>query len=492
MQWLGAAKAETAMPRPFARIRALPYVYALGLVVLGAAGRAALAPVLGDRLVFLFFVPAVVIAAATGGMIPGLVATFLSFALGVMFLVQYRLILGNEIDLVLFTLLGGAIAYGGERLIVAHTLSEARRAQIQSILSTAPEAIIVIDDGGLIRSFNPAAERLFQWRADEAIGGNVSQLMPMPERDAHDSFLERYRQTGEHRVIGLPRIVTARRKDGSEFAAEVFVGEMASAGDRYFTGFVRDLTERLAAENHLQLLQSELVHISRLSAMGEMATALAHELNQPLSAISNFLKGGQRLLQREDPQSRALPAMSKAAEQALRAGEIIRRLRDFVGGGDSHRGVESLRKLLEEASALGFVGAREHGIIAKVRWAPAVDAVHVDRVQVQQVMLNLVRNAIEAMEYSDLRELRIVTSHGQDGMAMVSVSDTGPGISPHIASQLFQPFVTTKGNRGMGVGLSICRTIVEAHGGRIWVEANKPTGTIFRFTLPRAEQKVAA
>ena len=492
MQWLGAAKAESAMPRPFARIRVLPYAYAVGLVILGAAGRAAFAPWLGDRLVFLFFVPAVVIASATGGLIPGLVATFLSFALGVLLLVQTRLILGNEIDLALFVLLGAAIAHGGERLIMAHTLSEARRVQIQSILSTAPEAIIVIDDGGLIRSYNPAAERLFQWRADEAIGRNVSQLMSSPERDAHDSFLQRYRQTGERRAIGLPRIVTARRKDGSEFTAEVFVGEMVSAGDRYFTGFVRDLTERLATENHLQLLQSELVHISRLSAMGEMATALAHELNQPLSAISNFLKGGQRLLQGEHPQSRALPAMSKAAEQALRAGEIIRRLRDFVGGGDSYRGVESLRKLLEEASALGFVGAREHGVIAKVRWASAVDAVLVDRVQVQQVMLNLVRNAVEAMEYSDQRELRIVTSLGKDGMAMVSVYDTGPGISPHIASQLFQPFITTKGNRGMGVGLSICRTIVEAHGGRIWVEPNKPTGSIFRFTLPRAVQKAAA
>jgi two-component system sensor kinase FixL len=352
--------------------------------------------------------------------------------------------------------------------------------------------MMVIDERGRVYSFSPAAERLFQWTRDEIIGQNVSLLMPMPEREAHDSYLQRYAQTGERRIIGFPRGVTARRKDGSEFPAELCVGETASGGRRYFTGFVRDLTERHATETRLQSLQAELVHISRLSAMGEMATALAHELNQPLSAISNFLKGGQRLLQGENPQSRALPAMSKAAEQTLRAGEIIRRLRDFVAGGDSHRGVESLRKLMEEASALGFVGARERSIVAKVRWAAAVDAVQVDKVQVQQVMLNLVRNAIEAMDDSELRELHITTAPGENGMAMVSVSDTGPGISPHIASQLFQPFITTKGSRGMGVGLSICRTIVEAHGGRIWVEPNKPSGTIFRFTLPRAEQRVAA
>jgi two-component system sensor kinase FixL len=367
-----------------------------------------------------------------------------------------------------------------------------RQAQIESILDTAPEAMIVINERGRVLSFNPAAERLFQWTKEEVIGQNVNLLMPTPEREAHDSYLERYARTGERRIIGFPRIVTARRRDGSEVPAELFVGETASGGRRYFTGFVRDLTERQATETRLQLLQSELVHISRLSAMGEMATALAHELNQPLSAISNFLKGGQRLLQVENSQSRALLAMSKAAEQTLRAGEIIRRLRDFVAGGDSQKGVESLRRLMEEASALGFVGAREHGVVATVRWNASVDSVLVDKVQVQQVMLNLVRNAIEAMEGTERRELQLATGRADNGMAMVSVTDTGPGISPQIASQLFQPFVTTKGTRGMGVGLSICKTIVESHGGRIWAEPNHPNGTIFRFTLPLASYEVAA
>jgi two-component system sensor kinase FixL len=499
MERLWVAMEESAIPRPIPRARALPYLYAVLLVVVGAVIRLAFAPLLGDRVVFLFFVPALLVASASGGFVPGLAATALSFIVGVTLLARYDVVVGNEVDAILFGCLGVAIAFGGGRLRKAQLLTAEmnrsvleRQAQVQSMLDTAPEAMIVINERGRVLSFSPAAERLFQWTKDEMIGQNVNLLMPMPEREAHDSHLQQYARTGERRVIGFPRIVTARRKDGSEIPAELFVGETVSGGRRYFTGFVRDLTERQATETRLQLLQSELVHISRLSAMGEMATALAHELNQPLSAISNFLKGGQRLLHAENPQSRALLAMSKAAEQTLRAGEIIRRLRDFVAGGDSQKGVESLRGLMEEASALGFVGAREHGVVAKVRWTSSADAVLVDRVQVQQVMLNLVRNAIEAMEGAELRELQLTTGRADNGMAMVSVSDTGPGISPQIATQLFQPFVTTKGSRGMGVGLSICRTIVESHGGRIWVEPNHPNGTIFRFTLPLATYEAAA
>jgi two-component system sensor kinase FixL len=316
--------------------------------------------------------------------------------------------------------------------------------------------------------------------------------MMSPAREEHDSYLARYAQTGERHVIGTPRIVMAQRSDGAALPVELFVSETISGGRRFFTGFVRDLTERQAAELRMRTLQSELVHISRLSAMGEMATALAHELNQPLSAISNYLKGGQRLLQKENPDSRALEPMVRAAEQSLRAGDIIRRLRDFVARGDSDRAVESLQNLMEEASALALVGARERGIVTRTRWAAAADVVLVDKVQVQQVVLNLVRNAIEAMEGCDVRELNLVTSMGDDGMAMVSVADTGPGISPQISSRLFQPFVTTKGIDGMGVGLSICRTIVEAHGGRIWAEAGVPSGTVVRFTLPRAIRQEAA
>jgi two-component system sensor kinase FixL len=463
-----------------------PYAFIAICVAAAAAARWALDPLLGDRVVFLFFVPALLLAAATGGLVPALAATAVSIAAGFALLGRHPMVTANYVDGALFAGLGVAIGVGGDWLRRMQSESAGGQAHLRAILDTVPDSMIVIDEGALVQLFSPAAERLLGWTAAEVIGRNVNMLMPSPDREAHDSYIAHYERTGERHIIGLPRPVTARHKDGSAIPVELFVGESWSGGRRFFTGFLQDLTERHAAEARLQAARAELVHMSRLSAMGEMAAALAHELNQPLSAISNYLKGGQRLLEAENRDSRAIPAMARAAEQSLRAGEIIRRLRDFVARGESERHVESLRSLIEESTALGLIGARARGVAVAVEWSPIVDAVYVDKIQVQQVVLNLLRNAMEAMDESERRELHVATGVGENGMAMVTVADTGSGISPEIASQLFQPFVTTKGSQGMGVGLSICRTIVEAHGGHIWAEPNSPAGTVFRFTLPRA------
>jgi two-component system sensor kinase FixL len=260
---------------------------------------------------------------------------------------------------------------------------------------------------------------------------------------------------------------------------------MKSGQERFFTGFIRDLTESQKTEARLQELQSELVHVSRLTAMGEMASALAHELNQPLSAIANYMKGSRRLLEDSSDEHAMIlrEAMDKAAEQALRAGQVIRRLRDFVARGESERRVEGVKKLVEEASALALVGVRDKGVHVRFEFDPRTDFVLADKVQIQQVLLNLMRNAIEAMADADKRELVVSTALAPDDMVEISVSDTGTGISPEIAAQLFQPFVTTK-RQGMGVGLSISRTIVEAHGGSIAPRPNPEGGTVFSFTLP--------
>jgi two-component system sensor kinase FixL len=256
-----------------------------------------------------------------------------------------------------------------------------------------------------------------------------------------------------------------------------------AGGRRMFTGFVRDLTERQTAERRLQDLQSELMHVSRLTSLGEMASALAHELNQPLSAIANYVKGCERLLRAEPvDREKVQGALARTAEQALRAGEIIRRLRDFVSKGESERRIESISQLLEEAGALAMTGAKELGVRLRFDLSRQVDLVLADKVQIQQVALNLMRNAVDSMENAPRRELTVSAVPADDDMVEVRVSDTGRGIDPEVAPRLFQPFVTTKA-KGMGVGLSICRTIVEAHGGRIWADANPGGGATFHFTL---------
>ena len=479
------------------RGKILRYGIAPTAVALALAARALLAPILHDDSIFLYFVPTVLISAGIGGLGPGLLATALSL-LAAFFVLSSASSISNTglVNAAAFAVIGIGVSWGGGLLHRGRRRANlmtrdalAREAHLQSILDTVPEAMIVIDEHGNMQSFSSAAERLFGSRAAEAIGQNIKTLMPSPYRENHDGYLQRYMNTGERRIIGIGRVVVGQRKDGSTFPMELAVGEMKSGDQRFFTGFIRDLTERQQTEARLQELQSELVHISRLTAMGEMASTLAHELNQPLSAIANYLKGSRRLLEgASDEKSAAMrDALDKAADQAMRAGHIIRRLRDFVARGESERRVESITKLVEEASALALVGVKDLGIRVQFQFNPEIDLVIADRVQVQQVVLNLIRNAMDAMETSQTRDLIVAIAPADGGQVRISVTDSGSGISPEIAEQLFQPFITTK-RHGMGVGLSISRAIVEAHNGRIWVEPNPTGGTIFHFTLAVVNQ----
>jgi two-component system sensor kinase FixL len=314
--------------------------------------------------------------------------------------------------------------------------------------------------------------------------------MPSPYRERHDGYIDQYLRTGERRIIGIGRIVVGQRKDGSTFPMELAVGEAMVNGRRLFTGFIRDLTERQLTENRLQELQSELLHVSRLSDVGQMASALAHELNQPLAAIVNYVQATRRFLQADNfsISPKVADAMDKAVAQAARAGEIIRHLRSFIRKGEAEHRLEDLNKVVEEATALGLVGAKESGIA--VRWALHPDplSVIVDKVQIQQVVFNLVRNSVEAMSDHPLpRDLMVTTGLADATTAEVSVSDTGPGLAPSVQAQLFQPFITTK-EKGMGLGLSICRSIIDAHGGRLLATPNPQRGVTFRFTLPLADR----
>lgn len=469
------------------------YGFAVALIAGALVVRALLFPQIDGGSVYLFLLPVVLVVSALGGPVPGCIATGLIVAIESWVSVR-GLSQTSIVDATAFFAVGFGLAWLGGRVRRARQAVEAtnrdlvaREAHLKSILDTIPDAMIVIDPKGRIQSFSSAAERLFGRQADDVIGKNVNMLMPSPYREGHDGYIERYLRTGERRIIGVGRVVVGERKDGSTFPMELAVGEMKSNDRLFFTGFVRDLTERQKTESRLQELQSELIHISRLTAMGEMASTLAHELNQPLAAISNYLKGARRILdgRAESAPGLVAEALDKASEQSLRAGQIISRLRNFVARGEAERKVESLSKLLEEASALALVGAKDQGVKVRFDLDTENDLVLADKVQVQQVVLNLIRNAIEAMSESPTRQLVISSSATGPSMVQVSVSDTGSGLSPDILPQLFQPFMTTK-KHGMGVGLSISKTIIEAHGGRLSAAPNPGGGTVFHLTLKLA------
>jgi two-component system sensor kinase FixL len=374
-----------------------------------------------------------------------------------------------------------------DALTNAHSLEQAL---LGSILATVPDALIVIDMRGRIVSFSTAAQRMFQYAESDVLGENISMLMPSPDRERHDGYIDHYRTTGEKRIIGVGRLTSARRRDGSTFPIELSVGEVQDQGRRLFTGFIRDLTERQQAERRVADLQSELAHASRVTAMGTLASALAHELNQPLTAIANYMEAGRDLLAMPGEVDRAMlgEAMDESAKQALRAGEIIRSLREFIKRGETVRQPEPMRTLLAEGAALAFIGTDSRGIDMDVQVDRAVDHVLVNRVQLQQVIINLVRNAVEAMEGRPVRILRLTAMPVEDGKVEVVVADSGPGLSPDMSRTLFTPFTTSKAT-GMGVGLSISQTIVEGHGGRIWATPSPWGGTAFHFTLDRADEE---
>jgi two-component system sensor kinase FixL len=479
------------------------------------------------------------------------------------------------------------------------------------LTSTAADGIIVIDEKANILFYNEACRKLFQYTAAEVLARNVNMLMPEPYRAEHDSYVSRYRKTGEARIIGIGREVKGRRKDGTVFPMYLSVGEGIIGAKRTFVGIVhdltairaeeerrtqadrhlaqivessddvilsksldgtvrtwnaaaehifgytaaevvgkpisviipadlqpeeeeilqkiragdsihhyettrlckdgrkitvslsvspirdssgniigaskiaRDVTEQRQTEQHAAKLQAELAHVARINAVSQLSSALAHELNQPLTAIMNYVSAAKlRWAQAGgDSNDKGASLLDRAIAQAERAGAIIQRLRAFLEKREPHRVEQDLNTVLQEAIALGFVGSSNDGIVLKLDLAPDLPAVHVDKIQIEQVIVNLLRNAAEAMKDSVRRELSVASYRAGSKLIEVAIMDTGPGIPDSIAERLFEPFVTTK-EKGMGVGLSISRTIVEAHGGRIWMVPNPSGGTIFKMQLP--------
>jgi two-component system sensor kinase FixL len=361
-------------------------------------------------------------------------------------------------------------------------------ALLRALLETSPDGLITIDEEGIVQSFNPAAERMFGYNAAEVIGRNVSCLMPSPYREEHDGYLARFLRTGERRIIGIGREVLGQRKDGTIFPHELTVGEVKAGGRRLFAGFLKDVSARQQSEQRLQELQAELVHVARLSAMGEMASAIAHELNQPLTAIINYAQTARAVVKRRPGEDAGGLAslLKKTVEQADRAGQIIRRLRQFIAKGETDRALEDINTVVEEASALALVGTRGKGIAVRRVLGEGLPPVLLDKIQIHQVITNLIRNSVDALDGVKQREIVISTRRaGQDSIE-ITIADSGPGLAPEVADRLFQPFVTTK-PAGLGIGLSICRSIVDAHGGRLFASDNPGGGVVFHVHLPTAE-----
>lgn len=480
------------------RSPAFPYGIAVVLVVVAYVLRLWLAGVL-TGMAALLFTPAILVPALLGGLLPGLFATALALPGVLYFSLQTQM--SSEADVlvvttVLFGIVGAAIAGLGGLLhrarrdwaVIRGSLEE-QQAHLRAVLDTVPDATVVIASDGTVTSFNAAAIRQFGYRPDEVIGRNVRMLMPSPYREQHDGYLQRYLATGERRIVGADRVVVGCRQDGSTFPMSLTVGETRSGGRVHFIGFIRDLTERQEAAARLESAQGELARLSRLSELGEMASTLAHELNQPLSAIANYVQGCVRIAANlpGEPAQVLTGALQETARQALRAGDIIRHLREFVTRGDTERQIQDIKNLIEEAGALALIGSRERGIRTRFDFTAERGHVVVDRIQVQQVLTNLIRNAIEAMKESATRELTVRTLSGTDGMLTVEVADTGPGVADDILAHLFQPFITTKAG-GMGIGLSISRRIIQAHGGDLVVRRNEAGGATFAFTLPTLEE----
>jgi two-component system sensor kinase FixL len=360
---------------------------------------------------------------------------------------------------------------------------QAEHFHLASIVECSNDAIISIDLEDKIISWNKTAERMFGYTAAEAISRPCAILFPPDRLSEAQALLQRIKR-GET----IAHYETSRvRKDGAIILVSLTASPVRDPSGK-ITGLsqiVHDITEQRGAQDALKALQAEMSHMSRLNLMGTMASALAHEINQPLTATMNYVRAARRMLADKPDLGECRALLESAANETKLAGGIIRSLRTFIDKREVQRAPEDINTVLEDGLALSITVGPKHRKLIRRAFAPGLPRVLIQRVQIQQVMLNLVRNAFEAMGDMDDGKVVLETAPGERGFVLVSISDNGPGLPPEIAENLFKPFTTTK-EKGMGVGLSICHSLIEAHGGRIWSEPNTPHGVVFHFQLPVA------
>jgi two-component system sensor kinase FixL len=386
-----------------------------------------------------------------------------------------------------FLILGFATTWGMRRLVAERNAAaeliadQAEREELlQASLNIVADALVLIDDQGRVQSFSHAAERVFGWTADEVAGQAFSRLMPPGE----DGDLTG--PTAGDDVPGSYRQLTGLRKDGERFPMELRIGEVVVGGKRLLTMVVRDLTSAQEAERRSEELRAQLTQVWAANSMGEMASVLAHELNQPLSAVANYLRAARNLIARlELEDDDLIDAVARAGDQAVRAGEIIRTMRDLATRGGTLQKPESLSAIIGEVDFIVSLMARDANARIVYDLYKGDDTVVADRIQIQQLVVNLARNAIEAVTKYPNRQINISTRLDAGNQLVTTVEDSGPGVDASVSDRLFQPLASTK-PEGMGLGLSISSAIVENHKGRIWVEPSRLGGAAFSFVLARA------
>lgn len=462
---------------------------AIGLSAAALIVAYALRPLLGGS-VYLASAPALLVCAALVGPGATLTAALLLTAGGFALdglaglpLIERGLRAGVFLALGL-TLAAAVRRLLAERRAAAEIIADQaeREELLQASLEIVADALVLIDARGIIQSFSRAAERLFGWAADEMVGQNFSRLMPPDE----DAALTGAAPAGSGGVSGSMRQITGLKKDGASFPMELRVREVDIAGRRLLTMVIRDLTSVQEAERRSEELRAQLTQVWSANSMGEMAQVLAHELNQPLSAVANYLRAARNLIARlELEDDDLLDAVARAGDQAVRAGEIIRTMRDLATRGGTLQKPESLSAMIGEIDFIIALMSRAANVRVVYGLFKGDDVVIADRIQIQQLVVNLARNAIEAVTKYPNRQLNISTRLDAEDRLITTVEDSGPGIDEGVAGRLFQPLASTK-PEGMGLGLSISSAIVENHKGRIWVEPSRLGGAAFSFALARA------
>lgn len=366
------------------------------------------------------------------------------------------------------------------------TLSESR---LSSILDTAVDGIIVIDETAKVLVFNKACEKLFGYTAAEVLGQNIKMLMPQDYAERHDEYMDNYIETGHRRIIGIGRAVHARHASGEVIPIELSVGESMTPVGRQFVGILRDMRPKIETEERLDSVQAQLVRIARVNAMDEMGSALAHELNQPLTALMLYLQAVSRLAHKPEHEGH-IPQeiqdiIDRSLKEADRAGKIIQRMRQFVEKRETERQTIQLSELVDDALDFTMIGMRARGVTVERDYAPDLPPISVDPIQIQQIIVNLVRNALDAVRNCTTKRITVETRR-EGSHICAAVIDSGKGIDPDVLPDLFKAFTTTK-RSGTGLGLAISKTIAQSHGGDLMVDpGGDGQGAQFCMYLPIA------